>query len=388
MISAAPILAAVAALAGAPLVASHAAFWTPAMWGFNVTDSTYPYDNRPLVPLYDMTFDQWWFHGHLDHPPNPGDFFELPAGGVATGQISCDKGSTSYYASSAGGNAGYPTDNVCVGQPMSNVQPEDFAIFTTNATCPWTLHTDFHIPAAMPECPDGGCICAFFWIHQPDSGSEQMYMNGFRCKVTGATGTTAIGKAALARRCGADPANGVPNATPSNCTVGPKQPLYWDQKERNNMFEGIYSPPMYLPLYGFESGAQNDIFQAATVNGVPVYGADGAPGKTSISVAPPAKTTTNNLDHPPLPSTTAQAPPPPPSSQPAPPPPAETTPAPPPPPASQDNQAAPTTTAPAPSTTDAPAPASTKKCSSKKKRSAGSKRHHAKRLSHSLHHSS
>ena len=45
------------------------------MYGFNVTDKTFPYDNRPVAPLTNYTFDQWWFHGHLDYPPNPGDLF-------------------------------------------------------------------------------------------------------------------------------------------------------------------------------------------------------------------------------------------------------------------------------------------------------------------------
>ena len=31
------------------------------MWGFNVTAETYPYDNRPVIPLQDMSFDKWWF---------------------------------------------------------------------------------------------------------------------------------------------------------------------------------------------------------------------------------------------------------------------------------------------------------------------------------------
>lgn len=39
------------------------------MWGFNVTDKTFGYDNRPVSPLAYYTFEQWWFHGHLDHPP-------------------------------------------------------------------------------------------------------------------------------------------------------------------------------------------------------------------------------------------------------------------------------------------------------------------------------
>lgn len=57
------------------------------MFGFNVTEKDFPYDNRPVSPLVDFTFEQWWFHGHLDHPPNDGDIFELEAGGVAKTEI-------------------------------------------------------------------------------------------------------------------------------------------------------------------------------------------------------------------------------------------------------------------------------------------------------------
>ena len=35
-------------------------------------------------------------------------------------------------------------------------------------------------------------------------------------------------------RCGADTASGHA-ANPSNCTVGPKNPFYWDQTEGNNV---------------------------------------------------------------------------------------------------------------------------------------------------------
>ena len=34
--------------------------WHNSMYGFNVTDKTFSYDNRPQVPLYNMNFDQWW----------------------------------------------------------------------------------------------------------------------------------------------------------------------------------------------------------------------------------------------------------------------------------------------------------------------------------------
>ncbi|KAL4250822.1 Lytic polysaccharide monooxygenase AA14 [Abortiporus biennis] len=315
MLSATTRILAVAAMT--KLAMGHISIWTPAMWGFNVTQQSYSYDNRPQTPLQNYDFNQWWFHGHLDHPPNAGDIEHLTPGGTFNAELSCDKGSTSHFASSQGGNAGYPTNSPCIGQPMSeyhttgindlmgcalgityksdvnSVQPEDFAIFSVNHTCVWELNTKFQVPSDMPACPEGGCICAWFWIHSPDSGSEQMYMNGFRCDISGAHGTKSIGKPAVARRCGADPANGRPNATPSNCTVGPKQPLYWYQNERNNMFEGQYSPPIYHDLYGFNDGAQTDIFQEATVNGVAVYGGgSGAPSQVAVATTSPTSTYT------------------------------------------------------------------------------------------------
>jgi hypothetical protein len=60
----------------------------------------------------------------------------------------------------------------------------------------------------------------------PDSGSEQNYMSGFRCKATGATSTAPIMKAALPRRRCADPANGKAAAVPSKCPQGASQPFY------------------------------------------------------------------------------------------------------------------------------------------------------------------
>ncbi|KAK7691012.1 hypothetical protein QCA50_006115 [Cerrena zonata] len=289
MLSSIPVFLAIASLS--PLASAHIAFWHRSMYGFNVTAQTFSYDNRPVIPLQDMSFDKWWFHGHLDYPPNDGDFFELPAGGTAMSELSCDKGATSEYSSSPGGKAGYPTDYPCPGQPLSqfhttgendlggcalsiayksdvrSVTPEDLVVFSVNQKCVWNLNTAFQVPANMPACPEGGCICAWHWIHTPDSGAEQMYMNGFKCKVTGNTGSKPLGKPGVARRCGADPANGKNDAVASNCTIGAKNPLYWDQTERNNMFEGIYSPPLYKDLYAFYDGPQNDIFQDATVGG-------------------------------------------------------------------------------------------------------------------------
>jgi len=37
------------------------AFFDPSMWGWNVNQEDYPYDNRPETPLQQYTFDKWWF---------------------------------------------------------------------------------------------------------------------------------------------------------------------------------------------------------------------------------------------------------------------------------------------------------------------------------------
>ena len=104
-------------------VDAHASFFHPSMYGFNVTGETFPYDNRPVAPLVDYTFDQWWFHGHLKHEPNAGDFFELPAGKPATTEIACDKGATSFFASSPGGDV-RQGNNPCPNSPLAAIHSE------------------------------------------------------------------------------------------------------------------------------------------------------------------------------------------------------------------------------------------------------------------------
>ena len=145
---------------------------------------------------------------------------------------------------------------------VTTIQPEDFTVFSVNQTCVWSRFTDFQIPANMPPCPPEGCHCAWFWIHSPDSGSEQSesafllfaskaslillsvdYMTGFKCNVTGSTSNVPVATSQVARRCGADPKNGVMNATPGNCTYGAKTPFYWFQAERNNVSPRLPNEP-------------------------------------------------------------------------------------------------------------------------------------------------
>jgi hypothetical protein len=123
---------------------------------------------------------------------------QLPVGKNKTVELSCDIDATSYWKYGPGGDQRRPDiDSVCPGAPLAEfhttgiddlggcalavayesdankIQPEDFAVFSINQTCPWSLNTTFAVPAAMPPCPNGKCICAWFWIHRPDSGSEQ-----------------------------------------------------------------------------------------------------------------------------------------------------------------------------------------------------------------------
>ena len=46
------------------------AFYTPAMWGWDVNAEDFPYDNRPETPLQQYTFEQWWFVS-VDHSIKP-----------------------------------------------------------------------------------------------------------------------------------------------------------------------------------------------------------------------------------------------------------------------------------------------------------------------------
>jgi len=86
-------------------------------------------------------------------------------------------------------------------------------------------------------------------------------MNGFKCNVTNSTSDVPLAKPRVARRCGADPENGKLQSSPANCTFGAKAPFYWFNLERNNVFEGAFSPPVYNDLYNFRDGSQDDIFE-------------------------------------------------------------------------------------------------------------------------------
>lgn len=69
----------------------------------------------------------------------------------------------------------------------TQVQPDDFVVFSINQTCVWTLNTLFEVPEAMPPCPDGGCTCAWFWIH---SVRRALLMHGLLINADRSRGAT------------------------------------------------------------------------------------------------------------------------------------------------------------------------------------------------------
>lgn len=58
-----------------------------------------------------------------------------------------------------------------------DVKPEDFTIFSVNTKCVKTLKTNFDIPAKMPACSGGKCICAWFWQGQTSADEIVKYLS-------------------------------------------------------------------------------------------------------------------------------------------------------------------------------------------------------------------
>lgn len=89
-------------------------------------------------------------------------------------------------------------------------------------------------------------------------GEANMYMEGFRCNVTGATSNTPVSRARAPVWCEDDQ---------SNCVKGAKQMVYWNQLEGNNVvvsgfdLSGNPKSPGYNMKMGFENGEQR-IYEA------------------------------------------------------------------------------------------------------------------------------
>ncbi|KAG5642766.1 hypothetical protein DXG03_002145 [Asterophora parasitica] len=281
-------------------------------------------NNNPVNPLYDLPFEQWWFH-HVDNcdnfPPKDGDFLELPAGKDFTVEIASNRAKTSlsyngkYTSDWVDGEvypANYNNPN-CITTPnmhtqnqsmaagtafaisyqsdIKKVTPDNLVVFSVRHHTPWLRLTKYDVPKDLPACPPGGCICAWGWVPN-GCGIPNMYHQAFKCQVTGATSVTPLAAPKPAVWCEDDQ---------SKCVKGAKQMIYWNQKTGNNIKVSGYdlarSPksPAYNQKLGFADGAQNDIFAGPPSNAKPTTTAAPPPPPTTAAPAP-SKPADNDLE--------------------------------------------------------------------------------------------
>jgi hypothetical protein len=172
-----------------------------------------------------LTVDQWFGHGYKSFPPVSGDFMSLPSGGTYNGEIQCNRAQTKMgnpasteakpqYAcdvsipargmfinvwAGAGqsglgssdtdeqGEGALHTTNrfgqsvsvkafggtslgIAYTSDINSLRPNDMTIISVNYASPWTRQVAYKIPAGMPPCPSGGCICSWNWIHRAGNG--------------------------------------------------------------------------------------------------------------------------------------------------------------------------------------------------------------------------
>ncbi|KZV85461.1 hypothetical protein EXIGLDRAFT_841482 [Exidia glandulosa HHB12029] len=287
-------------------------------------------------PQTGLDWDEFWFRGKCkDFPPPDGEFLELPAGGYATLELAGNKAATSInmgvrnlteWGDGEGMSASshfsklhpriidracaeHPelehrvalNDSLsnCVGEPnlhaldeanasgsalaiayksdIHSVEWSDLVVFSVAPNTPWRRIAKFEVPKDMPACPDGGCICAWGW--SPDwCARDNLYMNGFRCKVTNARADAPrVAPAQVAKWCEVPSEDGA-------CVAGPKGIIIHSQQDainnvptaditslqktqRDGRFDvGHFRSPGYNEKMGFMPGAQNDIFVTTNPN--------------------------------------------------------------------------------------------------------------------------
>ncbi|KAK0636799.1 hypothetical protein B0T17DRAFT_482458, partial [Bombardia bombarda] len=273
---------------------AHVAFWVPGMYCRGGNNSAVDDANTNLVvnPLYELPHNKWWMQADRGCdvvPPQNGESLALPAGGSFTGEMAENRGKTTlsfngqFTTEWTDGN-NHPEDwhgpvqsdgsygcivedgalhthsqqtatgtafAISYNSDIKDVTMENLVVFSVLANTPWKRVSTYDVPADLPPCPPGGCYCAWLWV--PDGcGQPNMYMQNFKCHVTGSTSNKVVAKAKPPVYCADNPAN---------CVKGPKQMIAWHQQEGNNVFPPNDVTPPYNEKMGFLPGAQNDIFE-------------------------------------------------------------------------------------------------------------------------------
>lgn len=241
-----------------PLASAHIAAFAPGMYCRNGLPGENNYNtNLPVNPLYQLSKKDWWFQhdrGCDKAPPAPGEFLNIPAGGHFTVEhannqafttLSYDGSEVSRWPDGAqhpedwhgewengecmpGGGWMHATNHsnaqgtafaIAYESDLSKIKMEDFVVFSVLRHTPWHRLATYQVPAGMPACPKGGCTCAHLWVPK-NCGEPNMYMQGFKCKVTNA-GTKKIAKAKPPVWC-AD--------NPGKCRKGAKQMIVFNRE--------------------------------------------------------------------------------------------------------------------------------------------------------------
>ncbi|TRM55585.1 hypothetical protein BD626DRAFT_48348 [Schizophyllum amplum] len=291
------VVAALAAIARA-----HVGSFVKGMYCRNGgADYDEPNSNNEVKPIYDQNLENFMFNqaqNCLNDPPPEGEIADLPAGGVIDIELATNRGCTTFsfggqYATKYidGSTVDYPddwNDPNCLTNPNLHAQNKSMAagtalaisyvndihdvtfdnlvVFSVLPNTPWLYRqVQYEIPAGMPPCPNDVCICAWLWVPN-GCGTPNEYMDGFKCRVTNATGTNQLGAPQPPVYCGEDAAP-YETSVPA-CIQGPKKMIVWGQDPSiNNVVVPANSgvSPGYNERSGFEPGAQNDIFTGGDI---------------------------------------------------------------------------------------------------------------------------
>ncbi|TRM57028.1 hypothetical protein BD626DRAFT_516744 [Schizophyllum amplum] len=301
MLASVVILAASMALTNA-----HGTIWGPGMYCANEGNPNADYPSKQNsyhtgYPLYQLPWDKFWLNNNRNcknDPPPDGEFMEVPANGVMKVQFASSRAHTNYgwggkfYTGFVDGLTGYDVNENqpdCVTSPnihaqnasmvagsafaiayksdINSVGLEDMVVFSVNQHAPWiTVDYEYEVPD-LPACPEGGCICAWSWIPN-GCGEANMFLNAYRCKVTGATNTHALAAPQTPSYCEFDD---------SSCVQGAKQLLVWHQADgidninvdNRKQANGEWASPGFNDKCGFKHGAQTDIFSDSQISYTP-----------------------------------------------------------------------------------------------------------------------
>ncbi|KAG0645601.1 hypothetical protein D0Z07_8500 [Hyphodiscus hymeniophilus] len=255
------MISAIVVLGLATLSSAHTAAWAPGMYckgGNQTTDN--PNTDTAVNPLYQLPQEDWWFQHDRNcdsYPPPAGEFLEIPAGGSINVELAHNRAQTTLsfngqFASDWPDGQDHPDDwnaspnclsdgalhtsnesttagtafAISYVSELADVTMENLVVFSTLRHTPWKREAAYAVPAAMPACPEGGCICAWVWVPHL-CGISNMYMHGFKCNVTGATSTTPVAPAKPPVYCADDA---------SLCVPGAKQMIAWNREPHSHLF--------------------------------------------------------------------------------------------------------------------------------------------------------